>query len=218
MPISSKSSAIIYGTDTFLDAMSSFIASKGYHVIPIKTDTSRSSDVVVSELQRSGWGMTHESQADKKPFSIPQLLICELVLQTAEGHSALQFAREVKRSSPLTFVVIWSATAAESAPARLACFDLGANMVTQCVPSLEEVVGHIARHGRQGGKLSCVACGMQGLTEDELWAHYPMFHCNNPNIATRCVLCGKSVSAFAVHLHNDHGPPGRGEMPAENHR
>mmetsp|Transcript_80730 Transcript_80730/g.216398 ORF Transcript_80730/g.216398 Transcript_80730/m.216398 type:complete len:105 (+) Transcript_80730:402-716(+) len=91
--------------------------------------------------------MTHESQADKKPFSIPQLLICELVLQTAEGHSALQFAREVKRSSPLTFVVIWSATAAESAPARLACFDLGANMVTQCVPSLEEVVGHIARFG-----------------------------------------------------------------------
>jgi len=27
-------------------------------------------------------------------------------------------------------------------------------------------------------------------------------------------VCGKKVGNFAVHLRNDHGPPGRGEIEA----
>ena len=38
--------------------------------------------------------------------------------------------------------------------------------------------------------------------------------------ATRqeCPVCGKKVGNFAVHLRNDHGPPGRGEIEAENRK
>eukprot|EP00291_Cryptomonas_curvata_P025595 CAMPEP_0172174126 /NCGR_PEP_ID=MMETSP1050-20130122/13473_1 /TAXON_ID=233186 /ORGANISM="Cryptomonas curvata, Strain CCAP979/52" /LENGTH=375 /DNA_ID=CAMNT_0012846031 /DNA_START=214 /DNA_END=1341 /DNA_ORIENTATION=+ len=229
--MSSTSSAVVYGTDSFIDEMANYLESCGYNVMKVSQEHGKAVDALVSELQRQNWGFrsdyahydgsygTLPVSDRRQPSPItPQLVVCELVLQTADGHTAMQFVREVRKASPLTFIAIWSSTAAESAAARLACFDFGANMVTQCAASLREVSVQIARHGRQGGKLGCVACKMQGLTEDELWAHYPLFHTNNVNLATRCVLCSKSVSNFAVHLRNDHGPPGRGEMPSESRR
>jgi hypothetical protein len=90
-------------------------------------------------------GYCHEKKATAiRPHSCacyPQLVVCELVLQTADGHTAMQvffdavlsldtlsispacsilhnlnpwqFVREVRKASPLTFIAIWSSTAAE---------------------------------------------------------------------------------------------------------
>ena len=66
-------------------------------------------------------------------------------------------------------------------------------------------------------------------TSDGLWQHYPLFHVNQPNVGLQvtmpcwnelriltepvqsCCICDKRVSNFAVHLRNEHGPPGRGK-------
>ena len=49
-------------------------------------------------------------------------------------------------------------------------------------------------------------------TEDQLWEHYPLFHINQPNTGrVQCSVCRRHVDNFAVHLHNDHGPPARGD-------
>eukprot|EP00961_Rhodomonas_salina_P257733 3483107-Rhodomonas_salina.2 len=66
------------------------------------------------------------------------------------------------------------------------------------VGEILKLKGGCGSHGRNRGNFSCVACGMgkllgpvagtttASLTEDELWAHYPMFHVNHRSLA--CVL------------------------------
>jgi len=56
------------------------------------------------------------------------------------------------------------------------------------------------------------------MTEDNLHAHLPMFHCTQPNPKelVRCTICGITQRNIAVHVFNFHGPPGRGEVPNED--
>lgn len=192
--------ALIFGSQTFSQNMSNLLASLGYAVSCVNNE-GQSTDLLLELVAKAGHSW--------------QLFVYELILQTSDGHNALQVARELRKASQLLFIAVWSASASESAAVRLACFELGANMVTYCQDSLCRVASAVASHGRNRGNFSCVACGMASLTEDELWAHYPMFHVNHRSLAVECQVCKKHVHNFAVHLRNDHGPPGRGEMEAE---
>ncbi|KAK3238469.1 hypothetical protein CYMTET_51522 [Cymbomonas tetramitiformis] len=124
------------------------------------------------------------------------------------------------RKAPL-FVCVYSHTAASTASIRLACFDAGANMVTADPKSLQQALSKVAREGTSTGVRSYTcphpSCRLGGLSEDELWTHLPLYHSNlNFPRGMECPVCRKCCGRVAVHLHNQHGPPGRGEMASEN--
>mmetsp|Transcript_19870 Transcript_19870/g.45303 ORF Transcript_19870/g.45303 Transcript_19870/m.45303 type:complete len:356 (-) Transcript_19870:302-1369(-) len=197
--------AFTFGSPNFIQSANRILEGQGYAVTNFCTE-GQAPDLL-------------DSFSNNHSYNGWQFCVCEFIPQTAEGHTALQVVREVRKSSLRTFIAIWSLVGAESAALRLACFELGANMVTQCEHSLREVAAQVFRHGMQNGNLECAACGMQRLTEDALWQHYPLFHVNQPNLGLQsCCICDKRVSNFAVHLRNEHGPPGRGEMEAENRK
>ena len=90
-------------------------------------------------------------------------------------------------------------------------------MVTNDVYSLKQVQNTIGNRGYQThGQYQCPYCGMEELTEDELWHHVPLYHINESK-AVECPLCdnGHLESKFLVHLRNRHGPVIRGEIAAE---
>jgi hypothetical protein len=67
---------------------------------------------------------------------------------------------------------------------------------------------------------ACPWCGLDGLTEDVLWRHKSLYHANEKNPAVACPVCREdaaTVGRLAVHLHNAHGPPSRGEVHNEWH-
>jgi len=144
---------------------------------------------------------------------------CHLFLyDLPTDRAAVEVIAHVKKASPTTFIAVWSPKAAESGLARVLVHDKGANMVTQCPHALAHVATSVARHACSGGQLECAACGMKGLTEDHLWEHYPLFHVNDKNIEAKCNVCGKHQHVLATHLHNRHGPVGRGEAHGDNHK
>jgi hypothetical protein len=67
-----------------------------------------------------------------------------------------QVAREVRKASPLVFIVVCGAGGAASAAVRLACFEIGANMVTRCRESLKCVATVVGSHGLSGGRFRCL--------------------------------------------------------------
>ncbi len=122
-----------------------------------------------------------------------RLCICEVELATEAGQKALGMIKDIRKMSRSTFIAVWSPTAAENAAARLACLELGANMVTQCPESLLRAAERVTRPSGRGS-LECVACGLANLTEDELWEHYPLFHVNHESISCHCHICHSRVS------------------------
>lgn len=76
-------------------------------------------------------------------------------------------------------------------------------------------------HGRSNRRRQnlyrCPFCDKAGFNEDQLWRHCPLYHINEPNQEKMlCPICGQSPRGpFQVHLHNAHGPPGRGESVSE---
>lgn len=124
------------------------------------------------------------------------------------------------RKAPV-FVCVYSHTAASTASVRLACFDAGANMVTADPESLQQALSRVVQEGTSTGvsTYTCPvpSCRLGGLSEDELWTHLPLYHSNlDFPRGTECPICRKRCGRVAVHLHNQHGPPGRGEMTSEN--
>ena len=128
------------------------------------------------------------------------------------------------------FIVVFSHTAANSPAVRQECMDAGVNMVSWNLATLTAVVmqvgqlytasreGPLATHG--AARFACPFCDMGNLSEDLLWAHTPLYHINTPNdspaIAPCCPICGEDHQTdMQVHIHNRHGPPGRGEAPSE---
>nr|CCA25246.1 conserved hypothetical protein [Albugo laibachii Nc14] len=77
---------------------------------------------------------------------------------------------------------------------------------------------HYGRSNRHRQSLyRCPFCDKAGFNEDQLWRHCPLYHINEPNREKMlCPICLQSPRGpFQVHLHNAHGPPGRGESVSE---
>lgn len=65
---------------------------------------------------------------------------------------------------------------------------------------------------------ACEFCGTHDLIEDALHLHNTLFHANHyqPDKYMKCPICHTLQRRWFVHMHNDHGPQGRGEVPNEN--
>jgi 8-oxo-dGTP pyrophosphatase MutT (NUDIX family) len=134
---------------------------------------------------------------------------------------ALALIERVRANSKSTFICVYSVQASESALLRNKYMKTGANMVTSQIDlAFCLALRSLAMGTSEGGgeNLSCPSGEKIGLSEDELWAHYPMHHAKDANTSRiTCPICKKVPSGpFPVHLHNRHGPPGRGEILAES--
>eukprot|EP00470_Lotharella_oceanica_P009821 CAMPEP_0170200652 /NCGR_PEP_ID=MMETSP0040_2-20121228/69976_1 /TAXON_ID=641309 /ORGANISM="Lotharella oceanica, Strain CCMP622" /LENGTH=251 /DNA_ID=CAMNT_0010450837 /DNA_START=597 /DNA_END=1352 /DNA_ORIENTATION=- len=69
------------------------------------------------------------------------------------------------------------------------------------------------------GSLRCpyTWCNIGGLSEDALWTHLQLYHCNHKNVKEhRCPICNVVPPRnLQVHYRNSHGPVARGEIPKE---
>ncbi|POM81081.1 hypothetical protein PHPALM_1004 [Phytophthora palmivora] len=137
--------------------------------------------------------------------------------------------RVIRTISKQIFLCVFSPQLAEHPMGRYQCFQEGASMVTDSLDSVREVLAFIAscgsydsrRRGRSGGRdgFTCPFCGKNGMDEDQLWRHCPMYHINEKNTdGINCPICRETPRGpFQVHMHNAHGPPGRHEMASEFH-
>ena len=99
---------------------------------------------------------------------------------------------------------------ATSAPFRAHVFSsesLSANMATACPRELQSVLQRIdiQGRGREAGPYRCPYCLMEGLSEDGLHAHFPLYHVSEANVTVRCPICATSCeprsNPFPPHLH-----------------
>jgi len=70
------------------------------------------------------------------------------------------------------------------------------------------------------GNLICPFCQLTGFSEDDLWCHSPLYHVNCLNFnEIDCPIChinfNENTIPYPVHLRNEHGPCGRGEIECE---
>lgn len=101
-----------------------------------------------------------------------------------------------------------------SALYRYNCFECGVSMVTECMDDLVRVCSLVL--SKRTGKYTCPFCLLDGLSEDQLWVHCPLYHINEINVTRTCPICAKRPNRpFQVHMRNAHGPPGRGDMHQE---
>lgn len=116
-----------------------------------------------------------------------------------------------------TFIIVLSLTAARSPRTRLDCFVAGANMVTHSLSAVRQALELITEGLQSSGDYACPVCGLEGLTENGLHTHGPLYHSMQPNLdATECPICGERCgrrSPYEVHLNNCHGPPEKREPP-----
>jgi hypothetical protein len=130
------SEALICGSSPFISTLVPVIESNGFLILQVTTDEGGVGKSVCVERVLE--------QCNSR--GAPSVCICEFVPQTTYGHAALQVVRELRKASSSTFIVIWSTSGAESAAVRLACFELGANMVTQCMDSLLHATRTVKGH------------------------------------------------------------------------
>mmetsp|Transcript_11932 Transcript_11932/g.26356 ORF Transcript_11932/g.26356 Transcript_11932/m.26356 type:complete len:342 (+) Transcript_11932:69-1094(+) len=117
-----------------------------------------------------------------------------------------------------SFILLWNICADSAASLRHSAFVEGANMVSGDGSAVETVFRQILGMSRRG-TLVCPFCDRQGLTEDDLWKHCPLFHVYQPNRTMQCPCCQEVCTMprvpFPVHLRNEHGPCARGEVAKE---
>jgi 8-oxo-dGTP pyrophosphatase MutT (NUDIX family) len=58
----------------------------------------------------------------------------------------------------------------------------------------------------------CPYCTFEDV-EDELWKHVPKVHGDMPSSTQKCPICLRNGNPFAVHFHDEHGPPSRVKKP-----
>lgn len=143
-------------------------------------------------------------------------------LSASRVYAVLKMVRTISKQ---IFLCVFSAQLIEHPLGRYQCFEQGASMVTNSLDDVRRVMcfigscgdGHEANGGRFDRYYSCPFCEKRGLTEDQLWRHCPMYHINDKHTDNiTCPICRESPRGpFQVHLHNAHGPPGRGEMASE---
>ena len=106
-----------------------------------------------------------------------------MLVIVGEGDETIEAAVEmvtgVREESSQIFVAVFSATATDDAPGRLALFDAGANMVgakaSDLVATLTSLVTDVVRCP---GVFACPICHLL-CDEDGLWTHFPMWHINS---------------------------------------
>ncbi|TYZ67779.1 hypothetical protein PybrP1_011219 [[Pythium] brassicae (nom. inval.)] len=143
--------------------------------------------------------------------------------------------RMIRTLSRQIFLCVFSAQLVAQPMGRYQCFQDGASMVTGAFDDVRRVMKFIASCGNSTGGaespsqslqrsqrrgprgFTCPFCEKSGFTEDQLWRHCPMYHINEKNTdGITCPICRSyQRGPFQVHLHNAHGPPGRGEMASE---
>ena len=136
----------------------------------------------------------------------------------ADGAEALCEALlcTVREVLPSLFVAVWTQHATECAPARLRWFDLGANQVTHSASALEQVLLALDRQCMEQGPLTCGLCGLEGLSEQAVFHHYPLYHINHDTHGQRCPICHQ-VCNVQVHVRNHHIPPSLPNIQQEDH-
>ncbi|TMW67481.1 hypothetical protein Poli38472_011101 [Pythium oligandrum] len=157
----------------------------------------------------------------------------EAVLFRAAGIPPQRLLAVIKMIRTITkqlFLCIFSSQLVENPMGRYQCFQEGASMVTSSMEDVHNVMRfigscnttqHAPVHMQRlnGGSYTCPFCTRSGFTEDQLWRHCPLYHINEKNREDlACPICRQGTRGpFQVHLHNAHGPPGRGEMTSEFH-
>eukprot|EP01084_Bolivina_argentea_P304709 526327_1 len=125
------------------------------------------------------------------------------------------------RSNNKLFIIIFSKNANESAIFREKLFNMFCNMITKDIHSIYKIYKIIFNtkqnyinntNNKNIIFYNCPhpSCGIQGLTEDDLWHHFPLYHIGTRNlVSVRCpicnVTCGSTKTPFQVHLRNKHG-------------
>mmetsp|Transcript_56306 Transcript_56306/g.89416 ORF Transcript_56306/g.89416 Transcript_56306/m.89416 type:complete len:420 (+) Transcript_56306:58-1317(+) len=116
---------------------------------------------------------------------------------------------EYRSRCPSVFTIVYDSSVCGDAKLRLLAFKSGARMVSDQLSHIELALARVATLGRGGGELCCPTCKLDGLTENELHLHHPLYHSVEPNDFPLCPICNHSTRKFGnfpMHLHNDHGP------------
>ena len=123
---------------------------------------------------------------------------------------------QVRKTCPQTFTIVHSPQVSRSARGRLDCFRAGARMLAHDAAAVEQGLRSVVRQfdavalpNQSGRVYSCPECGLAGLSEDALHLHFPLYHSMEMTRPHDCPICDRRASeyrAFAVHLHNEHGP------------
>ena len=121
------------------------------------------------------------------------------------------------------FVIVYSRPVAASPRYTLDALGAGARMVTgvaaDATRALElarvsSVADPAKTEGERRARVACPACGLDGLTPPQLFAHYSLFHVAEQGADAKCPLCAKvtrrtkGFESFATHLEEYHTPEG----------
>lgn len=127
-----------------------------------------------------------------------------------------------RRRWPGCFVVVVSRALAESPTQRWRLTADGlANMVSGSPAAINDALGKIesaARGSELGGpkQLACPLCPVKLAREDDLWHHVPLYHINANKLEAQCPICKTEHRNIQRHIHYNHGPCGRGEIPRDD--
>lgn len=140
---------------------------------------------------------------------------------TNEANNGANLIPLIRKKSDHIFICVFSEEACENPAIRMKLFnELRVNMVSYDPESVLHALNLITKIFSHKGNYKCHRCNMKNLSEDSLWYHDSLYHANYPNLTNvSCQICTKHVRGpYAVHLHNKHGPIGRGEeFSGENH-
>ena len=128
----------------------------------------------------------------------------------------------IRKYFQTAFVVFYRPEAAFNPSMRLSLFEAGANMVAHDVESIIYTMHRavLLNNHKRKGNIVCPYCGLGGLTEDDLWYHFPAYHINNPSESATlmCPICHQHHDdPLQVHIHECHGPNARRDS-GQSHR
>jgi 8-oxo-dGTP pyrophosphatase MutT (NUDIX family) len=123
---------------------------------------------------------------------------------------------KIRAAAPLAFAIVRSDVVSGSARGRLDCYASGARMLANDDAAVDAGIARAmaqwdASFPEGAERYMCPTCGMDGLSEDALHLHYPLYHTTELTPPCDCPICGRKAGeyrAFAIHLHNEHGPVG----------
>ncbi|KRX10173.1 NUDIX hydrolase domain protein [Pseudocohnilembus persalinus] len=176
-------------------------------------------------MQKTGFQVDHCTKTEEaiqvyeKNKNQYQLVVAALGLQKDHSDFYEPFIQYIRKQNQQVFICIFSSTASQKPNFRLQLFnELNCNMVTECEDSLQMTCKQIIESLENQGNLYCPYCKANGFTEDGLWVHQPLYHCNAPTLKDVCQLCQQYDLNLGVHFKNYHGPWGRGEGHNENYK
>ena len=139
-----------------------------------------------------------------------------IILIITDNQPTISSIVEAAKSVPTAYCIVMSDTINGSPKLRLNCFAQGARMLAHDIRAVGDAIQLVAKQLDGRGCYTCHECGMQGLSEEAFHLHVPMYHSMEKvkqlDTIASCPICGSDRSSFfagsfAVHLHNQHGPP-----------